>query len=225
MPDASKKEEGDNHMRIQVTATNIEHVPLPSLLQRAKAIQKKKENVSQDELTELELIQKHIVTRDCGILAEQLELDLPRPKREQYVSIVVEKLQHLNYYKRQVREIDENLKRPRLNVRFPSSRVMEPIHHKTTPAGSSIEVAVVEAEKEVHRLKDLKQELEAIINPLERALQFLKPEERQLVEKRFLQQSGKTDIQVMMSMEIGRQKYYQLKSTALIKIAESLHII
>lgn len=212
-------------MRIQVTAANIEHVPLPNLLQRARALQRKKDRVSQDERGELELIQKYIGnTKACGKLAEQLELDLPRPKREQYMSIVVDKLLHFNYYKRQLAEINGKLQSTKLNVRFPSSRVAEPIQHKAT-VNSSIEVAVVEAEKEVHKLRDLKQELEAVINPIERVLTLLKPEERQLIEKRFLQRSGKTDIAVMMDMEIGRQKYYQLKAAALIKIAESLHII
>ncbi|MEI7026182.1 hypothetical protein [Paenibacillus sp. y28] len=217
---------------IQVTAANITHVPFDVLQRRFRKLMRKKADTSvPEEVEEVEVIKQFFQQSGREFIIEQLELDIPRPKKEQYVAIVEEKLRtHRTDMLRQ-KELERTLKESRVEIMFGVSRFGSESGVRgggSQEYRSPVERAVGQAEERIDMLRGQLRSLEAKMRRMERALGRLSLEQQELLGKKYLTYPDyrePLDDIVMGQMNMGRQRYYQQKKAALCKIAVSLRLI
>ncbi|WNS43864.1 hypothetical protein [Paenibacillus sp. MMS20-IR301] len=90
---------------------------------------------------------------------------------------------------------------------------------------SSTEQAVMSMYDKAERLQDEIWEVEDQLYPMEKALRSLDPDQLMLIEVKYFCREEELDDYLMNEFNWYRAKYYQVKKTALILLAQSLRII
>lgn len=216
---------------IQVTSTNVQHVPVNLLLGRYKVLNRKiqRKRATTEMVKEFELIRLHLAkSGQEELIVEQVELDIPHPVREQYVAIVEEKLRDYRLDVKRKQELSEKLKRQGVQIffsgtKFGSDAAVRSSNHKYA---SSTERAVIDADEQLNKIREELDSLEHRMYLVERALNSLKPEQKKLIYQKYLDsQYEPKDEFLIQHFEIGRQKFYEIKGAAIVKIASSLQIL
>ncbi|GMK47517.1 hypothetical protein PghCCS26_46470 [Paenibacillus glycanilyticus] len=213
---------------IEITDKNVTLIPMDWLLIRYQKLNKK----IKQPLVDAKILSEHAVIErylaDKGHF-EQLELNLPRPKREEYVGVTEQMLKE--YYRLQRRK--ERLEQEWEYL----SKTCTPAETKITASyngggggagliSKPVEKAVLQP---LDRLENIEREIYGISNrlaPMERALQALDYDQLRIITAKYFVTEKKKD-QVLYEEELflNRQKYYELKKTAIITIAQALRII
>ncbi|WP_336775386.1 hypothetical protein [Paenibacillus sp. MMO-58] len=212
---------------IEITDQNVTLIPMDWLLIRYQKLNKKIKQPLVDAkiLSEYAIIERYLAEKGHF---EQLELNLPRPKREEYVGVT--ELMLKEYYRLQRRK-------ERLEQEWEyQNRTCTPAETSTTASyngGGGSGVISKPVEKAVlqplERLENIEREIDSISNrlaPIERALQALDYDQMRIIKAKYFVTEKKND-QVLYEEELflNRQKYYELKKTAIITIAQALRII
>ncbi|GIP61148.1 ArpU family phage packaging/lysis transcriptional regulator [Paenibacillus woosongensis] len=234
----ARRKGGEINMRkIRVTQTNVTQIPTDWLCVRYQKIQKMMKTSDNPKIVEeARIIEQYLYTEDKLELigkysdeedVEQLELDIPVALREQYQPIVEHRLKE--YYQRRKRkywleaEIDKKREAELPKVTATYGNTTGVLVHGTPY--SSTESAVIRTIEKVERMEEELSEIEKMMYPIERSLAQLDPEQLIIVEKKYFVREEPIDHALYTELGMGRQRFYMLKKTALIRLAESLRII
>ncbi|ETT54797.1 hypothetical protein C162_03824 [Paenibacillus sp. FSL R7-269] len=215
----------------QVTELNISLVPVDWLFARYQKL-KKSVKITAGGQKELMVIREYLEktgrtsVSSCDEEVEQTEMDIPVAIRQQYVSIVEYRLKQ--YYQ-------ANKRKQWLHAELQTVRPKEPkvtagmeltgVSGRSGIPHSSTEQAVMSMFDKAERLQDEIWEVEDQLYPMEKALRCLDPDQLKLVEAKYFCREEELDEYLMNSFNWYRAKYYQVKKTALILLAQSLRII
>lgn len=215
----------------QVTELNIALVPVDWLFARYQKL-KKSVKITAAVKQELMIIKEHLENtgkssvRACDEEVEQIEMDIPVAIRQQYVSIVEYRLkQHyqankrVNWLKSELMQIKP--KEPKVTA----GMELTGISGRSGIPHSSTEQAVMSMYDKAERLQDEIWEVEDQLYPMEKALRSLDPDQLMLIEAKYFCREEELDEYLMNKFNWYRAKYYQVKKTALILLAQSLRII
>ncbi|WP_276913995.1 hypothetical protein [Aneurinibacillus aneurinilyticus] len=226
---------------LEVTPKNIKHIKVDVLTKRYHAItqqlRRKVDVFAYHELgesfirlrKEAQLIQAFLKKKDLEhLIAEQMTFPgMERPKRPTYVSIVEYKL--FDYYQnlKQIEELRSNLEKG-VEIVIPMPSCVSQYGGEGGGHGSYQSVQ----ERLVIRADNIQQsweiELEDLllrIRPMERALQQLDYRQRALVKEKYSHDIEPTDLEVMDKMPFNKTIFYEVKNSALLRIAESLRLL
>lgn len=226
---------------LEVTPRNIEHIRVDVLTKRYHSItqqlRRKVDVFAYHELgesfvrlrKEAQLIQTFLKNRDLDhLIAEQMTFPgMERPRRPTYVSTVEYKL--FEYYQnlKRIKELRGNLEKG-VEIVIPMASCVS--QYGEGGGGHSSYQSV--QERLVVRADNIQQsweiELDDLllrIRPMERALQQLDYRQRALVEEKYSHDIEPTDIEVMDKMPFAKTLFYEVKNSALLRIAESLHLL
>ncbi|MBA9086528.1 hypothetical protein FHR92_003006 [Fontibacillus solani] len=226
---------GEGDLRnLLVTEKNVRQVPIEWLCVRYSKIRKQlkvqttPELVREikiivdylDEINKSNLIEKHHFTE-----TEQLEMDIPIALQKQYVPIVEYRLQEFYRMMQRKQWIECEIE----NSQTQSGRITASYGNISGVAvggiGSRTEDAVVRHYERIERFQQELSQIEEAMYPLQKALQQLSYEQLQLVQAMyFVREKPKNDI-LIETFGWGRQKFFDIKKTALIVLAESLRIV
>ncbi|WP_027416572.1 hypothetical protein [Aneurinibacillus terranovensis] len=222
-----------------VTDKNVGFISTEMLAARYKTIQRWLTNkkvalhpdVQSELISEKELIQKTLSEKGAEeLITEQLVFPgLEPPKKESYEKIVIDLLgKHFNQ-KYRVKQLSRQLVYG-FELVFPSgtSNVygnLSGISGGGSEFQSSSERAVIQLEDSIEAAQAEISQLLLEMKPMERAIDGLDELEKELVEKKFLTKPIPTDWEVIDSMHIAKTKFYEVKPTAIRKIAEALNIL
>ncbi|ULO07161.1 hypothetical protein H1230_30200 [Paenibacillus sp. 19GGS1-52] len=218
----------------QVTELNISSVPVDWLYARYQRLQKGSKNKpSPALLQELEIIKRYLDKSGkstCNEFqspeVEQIELNIPIAIRQQYVSIVEYRLKE--YYQLTKRkkwlEIEVRQLRPH-EPKVTAAYDPTGVSARSGFAKSSTEQAVMNMFEKADKLEDELWEVEGQMYPVERALRSLNYEQLMLIESKYFCREEALDDYLMIKFNWYRAKYYSVKKTALILLAQSLRIV
>ncbi|MDN4090890.1 hypothetical protein QYF53_23650 [Paenibacillus polymyxa] len=219
---------------IQVTELNQYSVPKDMLLKRLDRIKRMWTKQEKPELMdEANLIINRLrdLNVDITTSADQMEFDIPRTLREQYVGIVEMKLRTYRNQLRRKKRIKEELPEQ------PYSIITSEIPRSTASYGnlsgvsarggihSSTEDAIFRPFDREERLRKELASLELEMEDMEIALAKLYEHEWQVIESLYLKYPEPSNDQLIYEFNWGRQKYYDAKRSALQTIASSFGII
>lgn len=223
---------------IMITEKNIKQVPVDWLCVRYSKIQKQvKTNDSIELIREIKLIegyltkigksnliQKHSLTE-----VQQLELDIPIAIAEQYEPIVEYRLKEYHRKVERKKIIEEELPYVKAQQVHPSKMTASYGNLSGVAVGgitsSSTEAAVMRYFNRIERLEEELVDINETIYPMERALAQLSYDQLRLITAKYFTKENPINESLMQELCWGKQKFYDVKKTALIVIAESLRIV
>ncbi|MGG3278940.1 hypothetical protein [Paenibacillus solani] len=221
---------------IQLTELNVYSVPLEWVyLRYGKLKRLMKTNKDLELVNEAQIIEKFLEEKGNNKIleaysdVEQIEMDIPRVLRKQYVPIVEERLEE-HYIRMNTRRWLENeIKEKSVDLGVEMPKVTASYSYTSGFSGgspsSSTETAVVTAYNRLDKLKADLHELDEAMYLVNKVLQELKPDEYNLVKALYFCRERRYDNVVMKELIWGRQKYYDIKKQTLMKIAYKLNII
>lgn len=215
----------------QVTELNISLVPVDWLFARYQKL-KKSLKITAAVQQELTIIKEHLEkTRKSSVSAcdeevEQMEMNIPVAIRQQYVSIVEYRLKQYYQANKRINWLKSELmqmkpKEPKVTA----GMELTGISGRSGIPHSSTEQAVMSMYDKAERLQDEIWEVEDQLYPIEKALRSLDPDQLMLIEAKYFCREEELDEYLMNKFNWYRAKYYQVKKTALILLAQSLRII
>ncbi|GGF72180.1 hypothetical protein GCM10010912_16620 [Paenibacillus albidus] len=217
----------------QVTELNISSVPVDWLFARYQKLKKSvKTNSSTALHRELMIIKEHLEKTGkssgshCDEEVEQIEMNIPVAIRQQYVSIVEYRLKQ--YYQANKRIKWLNIELQQIKPKEPkvtAGMELTGVSGRSGLPHSSTEHAVLSMYDKAERLQDEIWEVEDQLYPMEKALRSLDPDQLKLIESKYFYREEALDEYLMNEFNWYRAKYYQVKKTALILLAQSLRII
>lgn len=217
--------------KFQVTELNISLVPVDWLFARYQKL-KKSVKITAAVEQELTIIKNHLEktgktsASTCTEEVEQIEMDIPVAIRQQYVSIVEYRLKQyyqdnkrINWLRSELMQIKPKEPKVTAGMEVTGISARSGIPH------SSTEQAVMSMYDKAERLQDEIWEVEDQLYPMEKALRSLDPDQLMLVEAKYFCRVEELDESLMNKFNWYRAKYYSVKKTALILLAQSLRII
>ncbi len=224
--------------QLEVTPNNIKFISNKQLVSRYNQIKRwisgTKSHLHPEVLSSLkkeqELIRLQLVERGAeDMIAEQLQLPgMEHPKKSAYEEIVIQQL--ISYYNKKImlKRLEERLKhgvKIKIPIGISSYGNLSGVYGGSHEYQSNSERSIIQQEEKIEELRREIEQLYQEIEPVENALKILNFLERELIEKRFLCKDKPTDQQVIFQMPVQKTKYYELKSDALLKLAEALKIL
>ncbi|WP_379143554.1 hypothetical protein [Paenibacillus sp. sgz500992] len=217
----------------QVTELNISLVPVDWLFARYQKLKKSVKTTSSHAVQqELMIIKEHLEktgkssVSSCDEEVEQIEMNIPVAIRQQYVSIVEYRLKQ--YYQANKRKhwLDVELQKVKpKEPKVTAGMELTGVSGRSGLPHSSTEHAVMSMFDRAERLQDEIWEVEDQLYPMEKALRSLDPDQLRLIEAKYFCREEALDEYLMNNFNWYRAKYYQVKKTALILLAQSLRII
>lgn len=217
----------------QVTELNISLVPVDWLFARYQKLKKSvKTTTSPAVQQELIIIKEHLEktgkssVSSCDEEVEQIEMNIPVAIRQQYVSIVEYRLKQ--YYQANKRKhwLDVELQKVKpKEPKVTAGMELTGVSGRSGLPHSSTEHAVMSMFDRAERLQDEIWEVEDQLYPMEKAMRCLDPDQLMLIEAKYFCREEALDEYLMNNFNWYRAKYYQVKKTALILLAQSLRII
>ncbi|MEK3698173.1 hypothetical protein NYE33_14520 [Paenibacillus sp. FSL R10-2199] len=218
---------------VQVTELNISMVPVDWLFTRYQKLEKSRKSTSSPAVQhELMIIKEHLKKTDKSSVhhredeVEQIEMNIPVAIRQQYVSIVEYRLKQ--YYQSNKRKHWLNAELQKVKPQEPKFTAEMELSGVSGHSGlphSSTEHAVMNMFDRIERIQDEIWEVEDQLYPMEKALRSLDPDQLMLIEAKYFCREEELDEYLMNKFNWYRAKYYQVKKTALILLAQSLRII
>ncbi|MED4353623.1 hypothetical protein P9265_15000 [Schinkia azotoformans] len=221
-----------------VTQKNVKEISDRQLIERYRKLQQYTSNrkatfhpeVYSEMMFELEIVKQNIMKRGKGeVLSQQLVLTgLEPPKKDEYEKIVIQKLRE---YYRQTKLYQ--------NLREEYEKGIELLFPKVTPSyanrsavtttnsefQSRTEQAVIQQEERKEYILDELRKLREEMKDMDLALFSLDELERMFIEKKHFNNRNPTDTEVIADMPVERTKYYEIRKSAYLIIAESLRLL
>lgn len=221
-----------------VTQRNVKEISDRQLIERYRKLQQYTDNrkatfhpeVYSELMFELEIVKQNLMKRGkAEVLSQQLVLTgLEAPKKEEYEKIVIEKLRE---YYRQTKLYEK------LQVEY--EKGIELLFPKVTPSyanrsavtttnsefQSRTEQAVIQQEERKEYILDELMKLRKEMEEMDRALFRLDELEKEFIEKKHFNIRNPTDTEVIADMPVERTKYYEIRKSAYLNIAESLRLL
>jgi len=222
---------------IEITNDNVATVPRDLIVHRYKKIKRCLSSKHlhllpahrQEYENEMQLIQQHIFDTGSGhLLAEQeTMLEITIPKKATYAAIVEDKLRSYFILSLRSEEIRRKLLKGPVEIVFPgctSSYNFDTVSG-TNSYTSSTERSIMRPVELTERLEEELKDLSLRMEPIERALNKLSIDQRELIEAKYLVKREPKDDKLMQDLNYGRDKYYKLKKSAIVKLATSFNLI
>lgn len=204
-----------------VTASNVGEVPLDWLLTRYYRL-KRKIDVSKEMEKEVKIIKEYFQARNLQLPEE----DNAHEIRKKFAPIVEYRLREYPQLLSRKAWVKESIEFITKNVNgYGNGHRFDQPGAGTGNVVSKVEREILAREDTLKRLNSELLELDERIYPIVKAMSELNSEEHELVRLKYLSGSEKSDLLVMETMLLNRQKYYLMKKSVLTKIAESLEII
>lgn len=220
-----------------VTQKNVKELSDRQLIDRYRKLQQYTSNrkatfhpeVYSEMMFELEIVKRNLMKRGKGeVLSQQLVLTgLEPPKKEEYEKIVIDKLR--DYYRQT--KLYEKLKEE-------YEKGIELLFPKVTPSyanrsavttnsefQSRTEQAVIQQEERKEYILEELMKLLKEMEEMDRALFMLDELEKEFIEKKHFNNRNPTDTEVIADMPVERTKYYEIRKSAYLNIAESLRLL
>lgn len=221
-----------------VTQKNVKEINDRQLIERYRKLQQYTINrkatyhpeVYSEMMFELEIIKQTLVKRGKSeVLNQQLVLTgLEPPKKDEYEKIVIDRLRE---YYRQTKLYEK------LQVEY--EKGFELLFPKVTPSyantssvtttnsefQSRTEQAVIQQEERKEYILEELLKLRKEMEEMDRALFGLDDLEKEFIEKKHFNNRNPTDTEVIGDMPVERTKYYEIRKSAYLNIAESLRLL
>lgn len=226
-----RKEYMKMRRKISVTEQNISSIPFSWLTVRHGQLKKQLRTTITPELVqESTLIATYIAESGKGLddyyaNAEQLELGIHQTKKEEYVPLVEELLEQYYLSVKRKRWLELDLERMKNQHALPAMTASYSGMSGGGGSSSPIETEYIRKENRMVMKQIEISDLETEIENMDRALARLSQEQKELIEKRYIVRDKPFDYELIAVLHYNRQKYYQLKHSALSKIASVLNII
>lgn len=233
--------------QIEVTVQNVSHVPIHALLQRfnklKRSLASKKamwdDSYRSEMESEINLIRNHFKEKGAeGLLAEQIVMPgMPIPKTDTYKPIVMTKLRRHNIQLKRANELEQEMKRLGENIVSCNVEIIFPAITSNYGGGGGgwseykgSEKAIVQPIEQMERKLDTYSFelslIQPVIDEMNRALSTLDVEEREIIEKKYLKsQREPLDHVVISTLHFEKDKYYEVKKSAILKIANFFKLI
>ncbi|OME79590.1 hypothetical protein BK120_21685 [Paenibacillus sp. FSL A5-0031] len=217
--------------KISVTEQNIASIPLSWLTVRYGQLKKQLRTTITPELVqESSLIATYMAESGNGFDdfyagAEQVELNIPQTKKEEYVPLVEELLEQYFLNTKRKRKLELDLETIQSQLALPAMTASYSGMSGSGGPASPIEAEYIRKEQRMTNKAQEIADLDIEIDEMDRALSRLSSEQSDLIKKRYLVREKPYDYELLEHMLYNRQKYFQLKHNALCKIASSLKII
>ncbi|WP_138753521.1 hypothetical protein [Paenibacillus sinopodophylli] len=217
--------------KISVTEQNISSIPVSWLTVRYGQLKKQLRTTLTPELVqESTLIATYMAVHGKGLdeyyeTMEQMELGIHQTKKQEYVPLVEELLEQYFLNVKRKRRLELDIETMHKQYAIPAVTASYSGMSGGGGSNSPIESEYIRKEQRI-TVKQLEiLELEVEIENMDRALARLSQEQNDLIQKRYLVRDQPFDYKVIDEMHYNRQKYYQLKHSALSKIATVLNLI
>lgn len=221
---------------IQLTELNVYSVPVDWVYLRYGKLKRLiKMNKDPEMMKEAEIIEKFLESNGNNKIleaysVEQIEMDIPKVLRKQYVPIVEERLEEHYLRMRRRNWLEQEIKNRSENLMVEMPKVTASFSDTGESGGgwlpsSPTENAVLNAYDRIDKLKSEFHEIEEAMYTVDKVLQELKHDQLNLVKALYFQREKRNDNVIMKELFWGRQKYYDIKKATLIKIAYKLNIL
>ncbi|MGG4108809.1 hypothetical protein AAXB25_33445 [Paenibacillus lautus] len=221
---------------IQLTELNVYSVPLDWVylrygkLKRLIKITKDPEMIKESEIIEKFLEEKgNNKVLEAYSTVEQIEMDIPKVLRNQYVPIVEERLEEHYIRLRRSLWLKSEIKSRSENLMVEMPKITASFSDSGSSGGglpsSSTEKAVLMAYDRIDKLKSELHEIEESMYTVDKVLQELKQDQLNLVKALYFTRERRPDNVIMKELFWGRQKYYNIKKATLMKLAYKFSII
>lgn len=230
LPAKMETQKGGISLRnIEITKTNIAHVPMEWLQMRYQKIERKIKNRGTIEaklLSEKAIIEDYFKQKGCF---NQIEMPIPIPKREQYAALVEKRLEE--YYR-----LTHKQKRLKEEWDYQNRTCLPEMPRITSStSGGSVSIGMLSKPTEqaimkpYERMEQLEWQIERIeeqLSPMRQALDALDPPQLELVTAKYLAQTEPPNDDIVMgNLALNRSKFYEIKGVALLLIAQSLRLV
>lgn len=239
--DKSEKKEGKPIKSIQVTKTNVSSIPVEWLYPRYLKLHKQmRTNGRPSIIREAEVIENHLKQlgkgdliagyEDTSSTADQLEFAIPYTIRQQYQPIIEYRLKEYYTLLERKKMIECELPHVKNMRNIGATKVTASYGNLAGSSGgglveSPIEKLFIRNDERVERMEQELSEIEEQLYPMHQALMKLTSEQLELIKKKFLVREEPIDYDLIIEGSWGRQKFYEIKTTALIRIAQVLKVI
>lgn len=218
---------------IKITHNNVQAVSIEWLCVRYRKLQKQIKKEERPEwLHESSIIEDYfyktgrseLLMKSKASSVEQMAI-MPVPTREEYVAIIEDLLRE--YYRKQLRMAELRIEIPHARNRLdiPSMTASYSGDPRSGGVSSTIEAIFIRAENRYERMVEELKDLSERIAPMDRALKELDYEQLEVITKKYFVRRNPLDEELIQKLQMGRQKFYELKKTAIIRIAHSLRMI
>ncbi|MEK4191458.1 hypothetical protein [Paenibacillus sp. FSL L8-0494] len=225
---------------VQITKTNISSLPLDWIYIRYQRLQKsclKSEGETHSD--ELDLIREYFDLNGYAAIfgitnksdADQMEMEIPTASRSQYVPIIENRLREHYRLTQRKHNLEQQLTDilgafyvldlPKMTATYGNISGVQTRGGVSSP----IEDAVMRPFSRAEKIKEELMNVEDRLYDMAHALSELTEPQLSLVSAKYLVRREPKDDQLMSVLGFGRQKYYEIKKTSLIRIAQELSVI